>query len=100
MSSAYDANEIHAHSRSLGHVPLIAPHGSVRPLPHCVQESLRRYDKPFHGFFFCRVLKRAMGKRDLSELHEGDFAVPFRSSNPTYQNHSTNDASQPECGAP
>jgi Transposase DDE domain/Transposase domain (DUF772) len=27
MDSAYDANEFHAHSRSLGHIPLIAPHG-------------------------------------------------------------------------
>ena len=26
MDCAYDANEIHAHSSSLGHVPLIAPH--------------------------------------------------------------------------
>lgn len=25
MDAAYDANEIHAHSRSLGHVPLISP---------------------------------------------------------------------------
>jgi hypothetical protein len=45
MDCAYDANEIHAHSRSLGHVPLIAPHGSVPPVPRRVQESLRRYDK-------------------------------------------------------
>jgi hypothetical protein len=27
MDSAYDANEIHAHSRALNHVPIIAPHG-------------------------------------------------------------------------
>jgi hypothetical protein len=27
MDSAYDANEIHAHSRELNHVPIIAPHG-------------------------------------------------------------------------
>jgi transposase len=45
MDCAYDANEIHAHSESLGHVPLIAPHGSVPPVPKRVQESLRRYDK-------------------------------------------------------
>jgi len=45
MDCAYDANEIHAHSRSLGHVPLIAPHGSVPPVPKRVQDSLRRYDK-------------------------------------------------------
>jgi transposase len=45
MDCAYDANEIHAHSRSLGHVPLIAPHGSVPPVPKRVQESLRGYDK-------------------------------------------------------
>jgi DDE family transposase len=45
MDCAYDANEIHAHSRSLGDVPLIAPHGSVPPIPHRVQESLRGYDR-------------------------------------------------------
>jgi transposase len=45
MDCAYDANEIHAHSKSLGHVPLIAPHGSLPPVPKRVQESLRRYDK-------------------------------------------------------
>ena len=45
MDCAYDANEIHAHSRSLGHVPLIAPHGSAPPVPKRLQESLRRYDK-------------------------------------------------------
>jgi len=33
MDCAYDATGIHAHSRSLGHVPLIAPHGSVPPAP-------------------------------------------------------------------
>jgi Transposase DDE domain/Transposase domain (DUF772) len=45
MDCAYDAKEIHAHSRSLSHVPLIAPHGSLPPVPKRVQESLRRYDK-------------------------------------------------------
>lgn len=45
MDCAYDANEIHAHSRSLGHVPLIAPHGSTPPIPERVQASLRRYHK-------------------------------------------------------
>jgi hypothetical protein len=45
MDSAYDASEIHAHSRSLGHVPLIAPNGSLAPVPPKVQASLRRYDK-------------------------------------------------------
>lgn len=44
MDCAYDANEIHAHSRSLGHVPLIAPHGARTPIPKRVQDSLRRYD--------------------------------------------------------
>jgi hypothetical protein len=29
----------------LGHVPLIAPHGSVPPVPKRMQESLRRYNK-------------------------------------------------------
>lgn len=35
MDSAYDANEIHAHSRQLNHVPVIAPHprrGTKKPL--------------------------------------------------------------------
>src|SRR5436853_2693936 len=45
MDAAYDADEIHAHSRSLGHVPLIAPHGSVPPISERVQASLRRYHK-------------------------------------------------------
>ena len=34
MDSAYDANEIHAHSRQLNHVPIIAPHprrGTKKP---------------------------------------------------------------------
>jgi hypothetical protein len=42
MDSAYDANPIHAHSRQLNHVPIIAPHprrGSKKPLP----------GKPFPG---------------------------------------------------
>jgi hypothetical protein len=36
MDSAYDADPIHAHSRQLNHVPIIAPHprrGSRKPLP-------------------------------------------------------------------
>jgi hypothetical protein len=35
MDSAYDATEIHAHSRQLHHVPVIAPHprrGTKKPL--------------------------------------------------------------------
>ncbi len=45
MDCAYDANEIHAHSRSLGHVPLIARHDARAPIPKRVQDSLRRYHK-------------------------------------------------------
>ena len=45
MDCAYDANEIHAHSKSLGHVPLIAPHNARAPIPKRVQDSLRRYHK-------------------------------------------------------
>jgi hypothetical protein len=45
MDCAYDACEIHDHSRSLGHVPLIAPHDARAPVPKRVQDSLRRYDK-------------------------------------------------------
>ncbi len=36
MDSAYDADEIHAHSRELNHVPIIAPHprrGTKKPSP-------------------------------------------------------------------
>jgi transposase-like protein DUF772/DDE family transposase len=45
MDCAYDANHIRAHSRSLGHVPLIAVRGCEAPIPKQVQESLRRYNK-------------------------------------------------------
>lgn len=43
MDCAYDANHIRAHSRSLGHVPLIAVRGCEAPIPKQVQASLRRY---------------------------------------------------------
>jgi hypothetical protein len=45
MDCAYDANHIRAHSRSLGHVPLIAVRGCEPPIPKRVQASLRRYHK-------------------------------------------------------
>lgn len=45
MDCAYDANHIRAHSRSLGHVPLIAVRGCAAPIPKQVQASLRRYHK-------------------------------------------------------
>jgi hypothetical protein len=45
MDCAYDANEIQAHSQSLGHVPLIAPHDARVPIPKRVQENLRRKHK-------------------------------------------------------
>ncbi len=45
MDAAYDANAIDAHSRSLGHVPLIAPNGASVPIPKRRQDSLRGYDK-------------------------------------------------------
>lgn len=45
MDAAYDANAIDAHSRSLGHVPLIAPNGVAVPIPKRQQNSLRGYDK-------------------------------------------------------
>ena len=45
MDCAYDANHIRAHSRSLGHVPLIAIRGCEAPIPKQVQASLRRYHK-------------------------------------------------------
>lgn len=45
MDCAYDANEIHAHSRSLGHVPLIARQSVQPPIQKRVLNSLRRYHK-------------------------------------------------------
>lgn len=45
MDCAYDANHIRAHSRTLGHVPLIAVRGCEAPIPKQVRESLRRYHK-------------------------------------------------------
>jgi hypothetical protein len=46
MDAAYDAQEIHAHSRSLGHVPIIAANPSHVPVVHrSYQDSLRGYDK-------------------------------------------------------
>ncbi len=45
MDAAYDANAIDAHSRNLGHVPLIAPNGAPVPIPKRRQDGLRGYDK-------------------------------------------------------
>lgn len=45
MDAAYDARQIDAHSRSLGHVPLIAPNSAPVPIPKRRQDSLRHYDK-------------------------------------------------------
>lgn len=45
MDCAYDANHIRVHSRSLGHVPLIAVRGCEPPIPKRVRESLQRYHK-------------------------------------------------------
>jgi hypothetical protein len=45
MDAAYDAHAVDAHSRSLGHIPLIAPNGAAVPIPKRQQDSLRRYDK-------------------------------------------------------
>jgi hypothetical protein len=44
IDAAYDAHAIDAHSRSLGHVPLIAPNGVAAAIP-APQSNLRRYDK-------------------------------------------------------
>lgn len=57
MDCAYDANEIHQHSRSLGHVPLIALGKSTPPIAQGIyQDSLRRYDKR-------RVLPRSLSRK-------------------------------------
>jgi Transposase DDE domain/Transposase domain (DUF772) len=45
MDSAYDAAEIREHSRSLGHVPIIAPNTSTVPVPDRVHASQTGYDK-------------------------------------------------------
>lgn len=47
MDCAYDAHEIQAYSKSLGHVPLIAPNGvtAAIPPPPPPPSTLRRYDK-------------------------------------------------------
>jgi hypothetical protein len=45
MDKAYDASDIHEHSRELGHIPLIARHGARAPIPVRVQDHLRGYDK-------------------------------------------------------
>ena len=44
MDNAYDAAEIKAHSRSLGHVPIIAPHprGTVRKAEQLAEAKRRR----------------------------------------------------------
>jgi Transposase DDE domain/Transposase domain (DUF772) len=89
MDCAYDANEIHAHSRSLGHIPLIAPHGSVPPIPNRVQENLRRRDRrrkvpkrydrkrlPFTPAEEQRFEERTMVERVYSRLKD-EFGARF-----------------------
>ncbi len=69
MDCAYDANEIHAHSRSLGHIPLIAPHGSVPPMAQTTQ----RYDRkrlPFTPAEEQRFAERTMVERVYSRLKD------------------------------
>lgn len=57
MDCAYDAHEIHEHSRSLGHVPLIALGKATVPIAQrTYQDSLRRYDKR-------RVLPRSVSRK-------------------------------------
>ena len=84
MDCAYDANEIYAHSQSLGHVPLIARHDhrSV-PIPKRVQEQARRRDKrrkvatrydrkrpPFEPCEKERFAERTMVERVYSRLKD------------------------------
>lgn len=45
MDSAYDANEIHQHSRSLGHVPIIAWHARTIPISKKHAMTLSRGDR-------------------------------------------------------
>jgi hypothetical protein len=83
MDCAYDANQIHAHSRSLGHVPLIAPHGVIAPIPKRVQQNMRRGDRrrkvptrydrkrlPFTPAEQLRFQERTMVERVYSRLKD------------------------------
>jgi Transposase DDE domain/Transposase domain (DUF772) len=45
MDAAYDATHIREHSRSLGHVPIIAANTGLVPIPRKTAESMRGYDK-------------------------------------------------------
>ena len=57
MDSAYDANEIFEHSRSLGHVPSIALSNGSAPITHkTFQDSLRHYDHR-------RTLPKRLGRK-------------------------------------
>ena len=89
MDCAYDVNEIHAYSRSLGHVPLIAPHGSRPPIPPRVQASMQRYHKrrpvpkrydrkrlPFTPAEEQRFQERTMVERVYSRLKD-EFGARF-----------------------
>lgn len=49
MDSAYDAGEIRAHSRSLGHVPIIAPNKATVPVSDLVHAAATGYDKRFRN---------------------------------------------------
>ncbi len=88
MDTAYDAHQIDAHSRSLGHVPLIAPNGVAAALPP-PQSSLERYDKrrktptrcdrkrlPFTPAEEQRFRLRSMVERVYSRLKD-EFGVRF-----------------------
>jgi hypothetical protein len=93
MDCAYDANEIHAHSRGLGHVPLIAPHGATPPIPHRVQQNMRRRDRrrsvpkhyhrkrpPFTPAEELRFEQRSMVERVFSRLKDefGARSIRYR----------------------
>lgn len=96
MDCAYDANEIHAHSRSLGHIPLIAPHDRHVPIPKRVQDSLRRYDQrrkaplrydrkrpPFTPAEEQRFAERTMVERVYSRLKDEFGARHIRVRGPS-----------------
>jgi len=89
MDAAYDAHAIDAHSRSLGHVPLIAPNGAAVPIPKRQQDSLRGYDKrrkaptrrdrkrlPFTPAQAQRFASRTMVERVYSRLKD-EFGARF-----------------------
>ena len=71
MDSAYDVPEIHAHSRALGHVPIIAenPRGGTKKLRHTA-EALARRTVNFRTAEARRFAERSSAERVNSALKD------------------------------